>query len=47
MWNIKYRNTPVITEAFGIATNGLKKNSEAIARKHSIDSEQKTAVLGS
>jgi hypothetical protein len=37
---------PVISGASGIATNGLKKNSEAKPGKHSIDSEQQTAVLG-
>jgi hypothetical protein len=37
---------PRIIEATGIVTRGLKKNLEAIPRKHSIDSLQKTAVLG-
>jgi hypothetical protein len=36
----------VITGATGIVTKGLKKHLEAIPGKHSIDSLQKTAVLG-
>ena len=35
-----------ITGATGAVKNGLKKNSEAKTGKHSIDSEQQTAVLG-
>jgi hypothetical protein len=37
---------PVITGATGIVTKGLKKYLETIPGKHSIDSLQKTAVLG-
>jgi hypothetical protein len=37
---------PIIIGATGIVTKGLKKNLEAIPGKHSIDSLQKTAVLG-
>jgi hypothetical protein len=37
---------PVITGATGIVTRSLKKNLEAVPGKHSIDSLQKTAVLG-
>ena len=37
---------PVITEATRIVTKGLKKHLKAIPGKHSIDSPQKTAVLG-
>jgi hypothetical protein len=37
---------PVIIGTTGIVTNDLKKNLEAIPGKHSIDSLQKTAVLG-
>jgi hypothetical protein len=37
---------PVITGATGIVTIGLKRGLEAIPGKHSIDSPQKTAVLG-
>jgi hypothetical protein len=37
---------PVITGATGIVTKGLKRGLEAIPGKHSTDSPQKTAVLG-
>jgi hypothetical protein len=37
---------PVITGANGTVTEGLKKNLEATPGKHSTDSLQKTAVLG-
>jgi hypothetical protein len=37
---------PVIIGANGRVTKGLRKNGEAIAGRHSIDSLQKTAVLG-
>jgi hypothetical protein len=47
MWNIKCINIPIITGATGIVTEVLKKNLEAVPRKHSTDSLQKTAVLGS
>ena len=46
MWNLKYKITPVITAATGIVTKGLRKYFAAIPGKHSIDSLQKTAVLG-
>ena len=36
----------VITGAAGIVTRSLKKNLEAVPGKHSIDSLQKTAILG-
>jgi hypothetical protein len=36
----------VITGATGIVTKDLKKNLEAIPGKYSIDSLQKTAILG-
>jgi hypothetical protein len=36
----------VIIGATGIVTKGLKQNLEAITGKHSIDSLQKTAILG-
>ena len=36
----------VITGAIGTVTKGLKENLEAITSEHSIDSVQKTAVLG-
>ena len=37
---------PVITGATGIVTRSLRKNLEAVPRKHSKDSLQKTAILG-
>ena len=37
---------PVITGATGVVTKGLKKNVEAIPGKHSTDSLQKTAIIG-
>jgi hypothetical protein len=37
---------PVITGATGTVTKGLTKNLEAIPGKHSIDSQQKPAILG-
>jgi hypothetical protein len=43
MWNMKCFVIPVIIGATRIATKGLKK---IWAGKHSIDSLQKTAVLG-
>jgi hypothetical protein len=36
----------VVTGATGIVTRALRKNLEAIPGKHSIDSLQKTAILG-
>jgi hypothetical protein len=46
MWNLKCTIVPVIIGATGIVTKNLRKNLEAIPGKHSIDSLQKTAVLG-
>jgi hypothetical protein len=46
MWNMKCFVIPVIIGATGIVTRGLKKYVETIPGKHSIDSVQKTAVLG-
>jgi hypothetical protein len=46
MWNVKCMIILVTTGATGRATNGLKKNVEAIPGKHAIDSLQKTAVVG-
>jgi len=37
---------PVVIGARGIVTKGLKKYLETIPGKHSIDSLQKTAILG-
>jgi len=46
MWNLKCTIIPVIIEATGIVMRSLRKNLEAAAGKHSIDSLQKTAILG-
>ena len=45
MWNLKCTIVPVIIGATGIVRS-LKKNFETVAVKHSIDSLQKTAILG-
>ena len=42
MWNLKFTIIPVIIGATGIVTRSLRKNLEAVPRKHSIDSLQKT-----
>jgi len=46
MWNLKCTIIPVIIGATGIVTRSLRKNSEAVPGKHSIDSLQKTAIIG-
>jgi hypothetical protein len=46
MWNLKFTIIPVIIEATGIVTRSLRKNLEAVPGKHSIDSRQKTSILG-
>ena len=46
MWNLKCTIVPVIIGATGIVTRSLKKNLETIPGNHSIDSLQKTAILG-
>ena len=46
MWNLKCTIIPVIIGATGIVTRSLGKNLEAVPGKHSIDSLQKTAILG-
>jgi hypothetical protein len=46
MWNVKCTIVPVVNGATGIVTRSLKKNFETIPGKHSIDSLQKTATLG-
>jgi hypothetical protein len=43
--NLKCKIVPVITGATGIVTKGLRKNSEAIPGKHSIDSLQRQLCL--
>jgi hypothetical protein len=46
MWNLKCMIVPVIIGATGIVTRSLRKNLETVPGKHSIDSLQKTAILG-
>ena len=46
MWNLKCTIIPVIIGATAIVTRSLRKNLEAVPGKHSIDSLQKTAILG-
>ena len=46
MWNLKCTIIPVLIAATGIATRSSRKNLEAVPGKHSIDSLQKTAILG-
>jgi hypothetical protein len=46
MWNLKCTIIPVIIGATGIVTRSLRRNLEAVPGKHSIDSLQKTAILG-
>ena len=46
MWNLKCTIVPVIIGATGIITRSLRKNLEAVPGKHSIDSLQRAAILG-
>ena len=46
MWNLKCAIIPVIIGATGIVTRCIRKNLEAVPGKHSIDSLQKTPILG-
>ena len=46
MWNQRCMIVPVIIGATGIVTRSLRKNLEALPGKRSIDSLQKTAILG-
>jgi hypothetical protein len=46
MLNLKCTIIPVIIGASGIVTRSLRKNLEDVPGKHSIDSLQKTAILG-
>jgi hypothetical protein len=46
MWNIKCKIVLLVTGATGIVTEGLRKNLEDMPGEYSIDSLQKTAVLG-
>jgi hypothetical protein len=46
MWNMKCFVIPVITGAMGIISKSLKNYLETIPGQHSIDSLQKTKILG-
>ena len=46
MWNLKCTIILIIIGATGIVTRNLKKNLGTVPGKHSIDSLQKTAILG-
>ena len=46
MWNLKCTIIPIVIGATGILTRSLRKHLEAVPGKHSIDSLQKTAILG-
>jgi hypothetical protein len=46
MWNLGCTIIPVIIGATGIVTGSLRKHLEAVPGKHSIDSLQKTAIIG-
>jgi hypothetical protein len=46
MWNMKCFVIPVDIGATGTVTRGVRKYLEDIPGKHSIDSLQKTAILG-
>jgi len=46
IWNLKCTIIPVIIGATGIIRRGFRKNLEDILGKHSIDSLQRTAILG-
>jgi hypothetical protein len=46
MWNLKSTIILIVIGATGIVTRSLKKNLEALPGKRSIDSLQKTAILG-
>jgi hypothetical protein len=46
MWNLKCTILPVIIGATGIVRRSLRKTLEAVLGRHSIDSLQKIAILG-
>jgi len=46
MWNLKCTFIPVIIGTTGIVARSLRKNLEAVPGKDSINSLQKTAILG-
>jgi hypothetical protein len=46
MWNLKCTIIPVLIGATGTVTRSLRKNLEVVPGRHSIDSLQKKAILG-
>ena len=46
MWKLKCAIVAVLIEARKIVTGILRKNLEVIPRKHSTDSLQRTAIIG-
>jgi len=46
MWNLKCTIISVIIGTTRIVTRSLRKNLETVPGRHSIDSLQKTAILG-
>jgi hypothetical protein len=46
MWNLKCTIIPVTIGATEVVTRSLRKHLEVVPGRHSIDSIQKTAVLG-
>jgi hypothetical protein len=46
MWNLKRTIIPVIIGANAIVMRSLRKHLEAVPGKYSIDSLQKTPILG-
>ena len=46
MWSLKRMIIPVIIGATGIVTGSLRQKLKVIPGKHSIDTLQKTAILG-
>ena len=46
MWNLQCTIIPIIIGTTEIVTRSLRKNSETVPGKHSIDSLKKTAILG-
>jgi len=46
LWNLKCTIVPVIIAAIGIVMRSFRKNLDSVPGKHSIDSLQKTTILG-
>jgi hypothetical protein len=46
MWYVEYMIIPVIILVTGVVSEGLKKNLETKPGEHSVDSLQKTIMLG-